>query len=247
MVLTRKIPALLAVAAAATALLLLAGCGGDSDDSTSTASTAASAPQKGPGEGSGSGAKRDQGAADHAGHGNGGEGKTGHGSSGSGGDANRHVAVAPLEVSGGGSAQFKVKGGDNSVQEYGEEASESELSEAAEVVHTFFVARVRGEWAKACSLFAASQRENLEKLAASSSQLKGQDCPAALTAITKQVSPALARQLTTVDAAALRHEGEQAFLIYTGPPGRTVYAMPLAQEDDGWKVAAISGAALPGA
>jgi hypothetical protein len=44
---------------------------------------------------------------------------------------------------------------------------------------------------------------------------------------------------------AVRHRGEQAFLIYVAPPGRTVYAMPLKLEDGEWKLGAIA-AELPG-
>ena len=67
----------------------------------------------------------------------------------------------PLKVSGGGSEQFLIKGGDNSIQEYGEESGESELQEAAEQVHDFFVARAMGDWEKACSYLSKSMSEQL--------------------------------------------------------------------------------------
>jgi hypothetical protein len=156
------------------------------------------------------------------------------------------LPLAPLRVPGGGSAQFRVKGGDNSVQEFGAEAGEAELREAAEAVHAFYVARVASEWSRACALLSEAQIESLEKFAAESPEVHGTGCPAALAALTKQASPSLARQLTTVDAAALRRESEQAFLIYTGPPGKTVYAMPLRREVGAWKLSALNGAVLPG-
>jgi hypothetical protein len=155
--------------------------------------------------------------------------------------------VTPLEVSGGGSAQFKVSGADNSVQEFGSEAGESELSEAAAAVHAFYAARVSEEWARACSYLAKSTTAGLGQLAASSARLEGKGCAGALDALTKPLSPSLQRETTTVDAAALRHDGAQAFLIYTGPPGKTVYAMPLKLEGGEWKLGALSGAELPGA
>ncbi len=158
-----------------------------------------------------------------------------------------HINAAPLKVSGGGSAQFRVKGGDNSVQDYGGEAEESELREVATRVHSFYVARVAGEWARACSYLAKSTIEGFEKLAAGAPQLKDKGCAGVLDALTESPSPSLQRQLTTVDAAALRSEGEQAFLLYTGPPGKTVYSMPLRLEDGEWKLGALNGSALPGA
>ena len=227
--------------------LALAACGGGGSDSTSTRSQTTTAQS-----GEGSGANGDQASNRGKGSNEGaGSGKSGgsESSQGGGGEATapHHVNAAPLKVSGGGSAQFKVKGGDNSVQEYGAEAGGSELREVAERVHSFYVARVASEWARACSYLSAHEIQSLERIGASSPQLKGKDCAAALAAFTKQVSPSLQRQLTTVDAAALRSEGEQAFLIYTGPPGKTVYAMPLSEEGGEWKLGALSASALPGA
>ena len=155
--------------------------------------------------------------------------------------------VAPLKVSGGGSAQFRVRGGDNSVQGYGEEAGESELAEVARQVHGFFAARVSGEWGRACSFLSKPEARQLAKAAAQSPGSQGRDCAAGLRSYTRwPVSAAVARQITAVDAAALRHEGEQAFLVYTGPPGRTVYSMPLESEGGVWKVGATAGVTLPG-
>lgn len=155
-------------------------------------------------------------------------------------------SVGPLRVSGGGSAQFRVEGGDNSVQEYGGEAAGDELTEAATAVHDFFAARVAGEWRRACSLFSANELQALERFAARAPDLAGRGCPATLDALTTRISPAVARALTSVDAVSLRREGDRGFLIYTAPPGRTVYAIPLANEGGAWKLGAITGAVLPG-
>lgn len=155
-------------------------------------------------------------------------------------------AVAPLKVSGGGAARFKVRGGDNSVQEYGDEAGEAELREAAEAVHDFYIARVRGEWGHGCSLLSARTAKGLEGLATDASGPPGSGCPAALAVLTEGITPSLAHRLTAVDAASLRTEGESAFLLYTGPPGRTVYSMPLVEEGGAWRLGAVEGAILPG-
>ncbi len=163
----------------------------------------------------------------------------------SGGSGSSAHAVTPLKVSGGGSAQFRSKGGDNSIQEFGEEGGESELREAAEAVHAFYVARDAGEWAHACSYLSSSEVGQLEQLGAQSPQLKGKGCAAVLAAFTRPLSASLEREITAIDAGSLRQEGEQAFLIYYGPPGKTVYAMPLKQEDGVWKVGALSASALP--
>lgn len=162
-----------------------------------------------------------------------------------GGSAGKSVeeVETPLKVSGGGSAQFRTKGGDNSVQEFGDESGESELQEAAEVVHDFYVSRAAEEWGKACSYLAKSNIEQLERLGSQSPQFKNAGCAPILKAFTRPISAAVDREITTVDAGSLRHEGEQGFLLYYGA-GHVVYTMPLKDEDGAWKVAALSGTTL---
>jgi hypothetical protein len=210
------------------ATALLAACGSSSDSGSSTAaSTGESAsPTAGKSEGAGSG---EEGEA--------------RGENGKGERKKKPDVATPLKVSGGGSQQFVVKGGDNSVQEFGDEADEAELGEAAEAVHGFFVARAEGRWADACSHLSASTLEQLQQLAAKSDRA---NCASFLASFTTRLPPAAWRAITTVDAGSLRQEGERAFLIYYGAPGRTVYAMPLTEEDGQWKVGALSGDALQG-
>lgn len=149
----------------------------------------------------------------------------------------------PLKVSGGGSAQFRTKGGDNSIQEFGDESGESELQEAAVAVHGFYVSRAAEEWDKACSYLAKGNIEQLEQLGSQSPQSKNAGCAAILKAFTRPVPASVNREITTVDAGSLRHEGEQGFLIYYGA-GHVTYAMPLRDEGGTWKVAALSGTTL---
>jgi hypothetical protein len=213
------------------AALLLAACG-SSDSSSAGGSTASEAsPQGGsqsqPNRAESGGSQERQSTATH----------------GSRTYTTREVSV-PLKVSGGGSGQFRTKGGDNSIQEFGEEAAESELQEAAEVVHGFYVKRAEGDWKGACSYLSKAMLEQLEQLAASSTELGDKRCPSFLEAFTSPLSAAQWRQVTTVDAGSLRDEGEQAFLIYYGAPGKTVYAMPLKVEGGEFKVGGLSGDAL---
>ncbi len=215
--------------------LALSACGG-SEDSTSTSSTATTTA-----DGGGSAPTAD---SNPKGDGSGGSDRSDGGS----GSISAGSAVTPLKVSGGGSDQFRVKGGggDNSVQEFGDEGDEGQLSEAAETVHDFYARRATGDWAGACALLSKSLTQRLEQLAKSTPQAQGTDCPSFLAFSTADLSAAEWRQITTVDAGSLRYEGEQAFLIYYGPE-RTVYAMPMIGEDDTWKVNALTSAALPGA
>jgi hypothetical protein len=215
--------------------LFLGGCGGGGDGTQST-TQGASAPSQpaAPPKSEAQSAKAARPAKQKS------TGREGSGK-GTGSKAN----AAPLEVSGGGSEQFKVKGGDNSVQEYGSEAEEAELREAAEVVHSFYVARIAEEWARACSDLSRHALEGFEALAAKVPQLKGKGCAQILAALAQPLSPALQHDATAVDAHALRHEGSQGFLIYTGAPGKAVYSMPLDLEGGLWKLGALIGSVLP--
>lgn len=225
---------------------LFVACGGSSSDSSSTAGEASgsAAPETTAQSGSqGNSSKRssaksgDQSQNDSQNPG-GGQSQP-HGSAGK----SAKEIETPLKVSGGGAAQFRTKGGDNSIQEFGEESDESELQEAAEAVHSFYVSRAAEEWTKACSHLAKSNIEQLEQLASQSPQFKGAGCAPILKAFTQPVSASVDREITTVDAGSLRQEGEQGFLIYYGA-GHTKYAMPLKDEGGTWKVAALSGTAL---
>jgi hypothetical protein len=157
---------------------------------------------------------------------------------------NMSAKTAPLGISGGGSAQFRVQGGDNSIQEYGAEADRSDLVQAAKVAHGYLVARAERDWARACGYLSGRQTAQLQQLASSSPQLKGKGCGAILAALSAEVSAAAARELTVVAAASLRSEGDQSFLIYRGA-GDTGYFISMTREGGVWRVATLEPTAFP--
>lgn len=243
---TRPIAAFIA---AVLAVGLLGACG--SSDSSSSGSTSTTASSSGStttdttagGDRQGGSSQKSNGGKNGAGHSqSGGQSQPQQGKGGSSGKSVKEVET-PLKVSGGGSAQFRTKGGDNSVQEFGGESDESELREAAEVVHGFYVSRAAEEWDKACSYLSKSNIEQLEQLANQASQSQGADCATILKAFTRPLPASVEREITTVDAGSLRREGEQGFLIYYGA-GHVKYAMPLREEGGAWKVTALSGTTL---
>lgn len=217
---TLAVAALLALGAAA--------CGEDSDTTTATSEDTIAR------EGGSSGAEDQNGSAPSQ------ASKKGSGGNGSeGGSGKPQVEPAPLQVSGGGSGQFRVKGGDNSIQNWGEE-DEDELAAAAEAVHDFYVARANEEWEAACSHLADSLVEQLLQLA---KQQGKADCATILEALTPPLSPSVRRETTVVDAGSLRIGEENSFLIYRGFEG-TVYAMPLQNEGGAWKLTLLSPSPL---
>jgi hypothetical protein len=214
----------------------LAACGGgDSSGSTTTEAgreqTESKASQ---GTSQQAGAKSDEGKS-----GSGGEGQAGN----SGPSASEFTPKHHND-SGGGSTPYKTKGGDNSVQEFGEEAGNSELTAAATALHNFLDARAEGNWAATCTYVSKTITESLEKLAAQAKRLEDKSCAAILKALTNPAAmAALKTEAEQANVRSLRTEGEQAFVLYTGPHG-AILAMPMANEDGDWKVSSLAGTPL---
>lgn len=230
------------------ALLLavgLAACG--DDDSSSTTGTQADA--QGQSEGGDASKAGDDQAKNGTGDGQAGNSSAdrdesgGSGSSSGGPDASDFVPKRHND-SAGGSEQYKVKGGDNSVQEFGEEADPEEFDAAAVAVHNFLDARAQGNWAAACEYMAKSMIESFEKLATRAKQVDDSSCGAILEALTNPAAqPAMKEEAEKANVGSLRIEGEQAFVIYDGIQG-TIMAMPMADEGGTWKVASLAGTPL---
>lgn len=176
------------------------------------------------------------------------QGKQGEGSKGGSGPQQPPLEKStftpkPHHDSGGGSKQFVVKGGDNSIQEFGEEGSESELQKAATALHGFLDARAEGDFKAACSYLGPEVAKSLQQFAASSKALKGAACPQLLAALSKGVPVSTLAEAAQANVGSLRFEGGQAFLIYRGA-GKEVYAISMLEQGGEWKVAGLSGTPL---
>ena len=143
-----------------------------------------------------------------------------------------------MKVSGGGSGQYRNKGGDNSIQEFGDESGESELQQAAETLHAFYIARAEEDWQEACSYLGETMTHMFEQFASRNPELKDGGCPATLAAFTRPVPPYVTREITAIDARSLRREGDRGFIIFARSDG-TAYTLPLQEENGVWKLAGI--------
>jgi len=215
-------------------VLLLNGCG-DSGGGTG-ASTATGAESR-----SGGSAERQSSAKGGSTEGEKGE-KADQGESRAPESGSR-ARTEPLEVSGGGSSQYRVRGGDNSVQEFGEEGDETELEQAATALHDYLVARAEEDWAAACANLSEPVQEQLQGLASRSKDLAGEGCAATLQALTPKLPASVRRESTIVDAGSLRLDDEQAFLIYRGAEGKT-YTVLMIPEDGAWRVGSLAATPL---
>jgi hypothetical protein len=146
--------------------------------------------------------------------------------------------------SGGGTAQFATKGGDNSIQESGTEGSSSQTQAAAAVLHSYLDARVAHRWADACFYLSAGYAATVEAFA--QRYVKGEGvkgCPEVLAALSSGSSQQALRATAHADVGALRLEGDHGFVLYHGPGGAP-YAMPMVLEGGVWKVGTLEGTPL---
>jgi hypothetical protein len=201
--------------------LVVASCGGGDDESATSDSTAVA---QGQGDATGDSPQ---------------DGKEGSSKSGESRDGSGGSAAKEHDDSGGGSAQFKTKGGDNSVQEFGEEGSDSEFEQAAAAVHGFLDAREERDWEAVCSNLAASVTKGLKALAGKSEKLAGAGCVKIMGTILANAPESAFKGEAAADIGSLRVEGDRAFVIYRA--GDDVLAMSMKREDGTWKVATLAG------
>lgn len=167
------------------------------------------------------------------------------GSARKGGDGSRDASARftprPHEDSGGGSERFRVKGGDNSVQDFGGEADSTDFEQVAAVLHRFFDARSQRAWAAACESLAASVVKTLEEVSAGADGAGAGSCAAGLAATT---SPAaldeLREEARVADVGSVRVEGERGFVIYEGQDD-IIYTFALIREGGEWKLTSLAG------
>ncbi len=147
-------------------------------------------------------------------------------------------------AAGEGSASFRTPGGDNSIQNFGDEADSAEVEAAGAALGDFLAARAASDWAKQCTLLSQATVAPLEQLAARSSQFKSKGCATILKVVTGRV-PASGRVNTLTNGlASLRVEDDHGFALYHGAGGID-YFVPMAKEDGQWKVSAIAPTEFP--
>jgi hypothetical protein len=146
--------------------------------------------------------------------------------------------------SGGGTAQFATKRGDNSIQESGKEGSPAETQAAAAVLHAYLDARVAHRWADACFYLSAGYAATIEAFAERYAKGKGvMGCAEVLEAFATGSSQRVLLASARADVGALRIEGDHGFLLYRGAGGEDL-AMPMVLEGGAWKVGSLDGAPL---
>jgi hypothetical protein len=143
-----------------------------------------------------------------------------------------------------GSASFRTAGGDNSIQDFGEEADAAELDDAGTALSAYMEARAEDDWAKQCVLLAKTTVAPLEQLATRSAQFKGKGCAAILEGLMSRAPASTRKNSLTDGIASLRVEDDHGFALYHGAGG-VDYFVPMVKEDGQWKVGAIAPSEFP--
>jgi len=234
-----KRPPILLAALALAAALALGGCGGgdegDGGEATSQGRGATSAQQGAAGPRGGSG----------PGGGGGGEGEGLRGPGPARAPADPASLPEPTEGSKRAAPGVPTsKGGDNSIQTWGLEASAAEREEVTATLQAFYDARARAEWARACTHLAARQKAELAGF------IRGRSgnaaCAEAMGALAEGIPPEAFAREARIDYVLSARAGRRdtAFLIYTRTGEDKVYANAFAEEDGAWKVVSIGPTTL---
>ncbi len=216
----RRFAALLLALVCAAAL---AACGGGSS-STSSSTSATVPPSSGEAEGGGNNETKQTGGEAEGGS----QGQQEEGSE----PSSEEGKVSPNDRS----APFRSKGGDNSIQNYGEEEGAAERTAATKTITVFFAASRDKEWAKVCGVLSKKVQAQMEELTKHAPQFKGKNCAGVIETLFSS-APANANRPESIKGGvvALRRKGDQSFALYHAVNGKP-YAFPLVREGGEWKL-----------
>jgi hypothetical protein len=160
-------------------------------------------------------------------------------------DTSTSTSTTTAGGSGGGAASFHVQGGDNSIPEYGQEASASERARAETALAAYLRARARGEWPVVCSKLASATRAQLEQLGRAAAKARGtaMGCGQILKALSGTSAAARADMLVS-GVAALRVKGTTAFALFHGSRG-SKWVITMREEGGAWKVSELAPIPYP--
>ncbi len=159
-----------------------------------------------------------------------------------GGGGAEDFAPKPHNDSGGGAERFLVKGGDNTVQEFGAEASPAEFEEAAAALHNFLDARVERNWSAACTYLDRKLTKSLEEF--ESAYQRSPTCAGGLKRSTNpRIMGELRDEAAQADVFSLRAENVLGFLIFRATP-HNVRVMSMNRDGGHWKVDSLTAISL---
>ena len=212
----------------------LVACGGGGDETTGATTTGATTA-----EGTTTAPKADDSGGNEKQAGDDSDGGSGADDSGADDSSSGNDSGA-----GEGSAAFRTPGGDNSIQEFGEEADADQLEAAEAALVAYLDARADGDWKASCEYLAEAATQPLQQLAESSPKLKGKSCAVIIGALSAQIPSSSRANPVTKGVASLRVEDDRGFALFHGPEGADFF-MTMVEEDGKWKVGALAPSEFP--
>jgi hypothetical protein len=152
-----------------------------------------------------------------------------------GGESTSTVATGSREgYPKGPTRQFLTPGSDNTVQEFGREAAPAERMQASKTVAAWLLARVRGDWAEACSYMHAKIAAQAGRLGSTVTGKHITGCPQGLAAVTR--GGETPRDNLKSGVASLRIQAGRGYAQYHGKEGRD-WVLAVRREHGTWKIA----------
>jgi hypothetical protein len=138
-------------------------------------------------------------------------------------------------------SQEEAKGGEASVEEFGEEAQGAGREAILSAYEGYLGAIAAKDPAKACFYLAAQLKQAMHQLAGR--QAAGESCAQVLPKLLSPSAPAIAKAQAQGKVTRVRAQGGRAFVLFHAP-GAELYYLALAAEGGQWKVASAVASVL---
>jgi hypothetical protein len=158
-----------------------------------------------------------------------------------GGDGGASTASTSSGSAGGGSGGGEAKGGEASIEEFGDEAGGSDREQILAVFNGYLNAVADEDYEAACSDLSAASQRSLEQFGGEA--VKGKGCATILPALLAPTAGQVARQQANGKVTKVRDEGDRAFVVFKAP-GAKLYQLTMVKEDGSWKAATLAAAVL---
>jgi hypothetical protein len=139
-----------------------------------------------------------------------------------------------------GGGQEDNRGGEKSIEEFGDEADETDREAILGAFDGYLTAVAEDDFAAACSHLSAAVQESLQQLVP-----KGRDagCTEVLPQLLAPTAGAISREQANGKITRVRVGGDQAFVVFKAP-GAKLYQLGLVDEDGEWKATTVAAAVL---
>jgi hypothetical protein len=141
----------------------------------------------------------------------------------------------------GGAGSSAEAGGEESIEQFGSEATGSERAALRNAFHGYLAAIGERDYGTACSYLAAAARRSLAKLFAEGASTAG--CAASLAALVTPAAAGISRKQSEADLTAIRVEGNRGFVLFPAP-GASLWQMTMEREDGDWKTTTVAASIL---